>query len=148
METKGLVLYCDSCFIARAEKVPLVLFIKEVTDWPVSLLTRAELDEQDNLTHKPIPTYECELDQGLVDFKPEFKCPRCKQTCWILNNHCAYNEADEFLYISCLNENSILGWDKPNMKAPPTAIPLPKIKHVRDMEPVEDFEPEYPLIGL
>lgn len=150
MDTKGLILYCDACFVSRGEKIPLSLFIKETTDWPILLLKRSECDELDNLNNKPIPTYDCSLDQdqGIVDYKPEFRCPRCKQTCWILNNHCAYNETDELLYISCINETSILGWDKPNMKTLPAEIPLPKIKHIRDMEPDDDPELSFPLVGM
>lgn len=123
-------LYCDICFARGGKKIPLELVVLEINTWSTGV-TKADTDYVDNFTKSSVPTFNIELGTAEVEYKPEFRCPNCQQTCWILNNNITYSDDLDELYIPCFNDSSILGWDKPT--PPDPSAPL-KIQHLRDFE--------------
>lgn len=124
MESSTL-LYCDHCFMTSGIKVPLKLTIIETSTWEADF-TRNSLDQIDDLTHEPIPTFAVETGDGVVEWDPCFICPVCDTPAWLLNRQIVYDEENDLLLIPDLDETSIIGYHK----APPRDQELPKIQKV------------------
>ena len=104
-------------------KVPLKLTIIETTTWDADFI-RNEVDQQDDYTKEPIPTFTVETGDGTVEWEPQFICPVCDTEALFLNKYISYDDENDLLFIPNLDEGTIVGYQKP-----PTREPiLPKIQ--------------------
>ncbi len=122
MESDTL-LYCGKCFGVNGIKVPLKLKIFEITEWDAKF--KRTTDEIDQTTKQPIPTFEVETGEGVVEWEPKFICPVCDTPAWLLNKSLSYNDDDDLLYIDDFDNSELLGY---KTEFPPKEPELPKIQ--------------------
>jgi hypothetical protein len=107
MESNLIKIFCSLCKERDKVMHPLTLKIIETTTNNVSVINRnSSYEAQGDRYDK----FQIEIDDGLVEYKPEFSCTRCGHPAYDVNLLIEYDDDNELLLFKNLDPDEPLGY--------------------------------------